>query len=115
MAKPPSSTVLLLELEDLKEHMVSMQAEMRRCLASLTAQNHEVCDMLARLETVTVIVRAELTVERKKGAEEEISFQDRSIERLVDFKDFTTTESMESFCAFSEGELHLPIAGNHSV
>ena len=60
MAKPSSSSVLLMEL---------------------------VCEVLARLETVNAIVRAELTVNRKRSVEEEISFQDPALERFVDYND----------------------------
>jgi hypothetical protein len=114
MMKPPSSSVLLLELEDLKKHMVSVQAEAGRCLASLTAQNQEVCEVLARLETVNAIVRAELTVNRKNKEKEEISFQDPLLERFVDYNDLAAAESRESFGAFREGEFHLNAAGEQS-
>ena len=110
MAKPPSSSVLLLELEDLKENMTSVQAEVDRCLASLMVQSQEVCEVLTRLETVTAIVGAEQEVDRKKWIEE-ISFPEPALERFVDsnFKACFAAESMESLGAFRE------IAGNQSI
>ena len=74
MTKPPSSLVLQLELENLKEHMSSVQAEMGRFVTSLMVQSQDVCEVLARIEIVTAMVRAGQTIVREKLAEEEVSF-----------------------------------------
>ena len=74
MTKPPSSLVLQLELENLKEHMSSVQAEVGRFVTSLMVQSQDVCEVLARIEIVTAMVRAGQTIVREKLAEEEVSF-----------------------------------------
>ena len=71
-----SSSILLLELEDLKDHMSRVQAE-------LSMQSEEVCGVLARLETVTAIVRAVQTVGReKKVVGEGNSFSDPIVDKF---------------------------------
>ena len=69
MAKPPASSVLLLELEDLKEHMSKVQAEVDRCVTILAVQRDEVCGVLARLGTLTAIVRAVEMLDKNKKTE----------------------------------------------
>ena len=56
MLKLPSSSFLLLELEDLKKDMSIVQAEVNKCMASLKLQSAKVCDVLVGLETVTAVV-----------------------------------------------------------
>ena len=58
MLKLPSSSLLLLELEDLKKDMYIVEAEVKKCTASLKLQSAKVCDVLAGLETVTAVVTA---------------------------------------------------------
>jgi len=58
MSEPPSNSILLLELEELKEHMFNLQVQEGQCMVSLQAQSEVVCDVLARLETVAAIVKA---------------------------------------------------------
>ena len=115
MAKPPASSVLLLELEDLKEHMSKVQAEVDRCVTILAVQRDEVCGVLARLDTVTAIVRAVEMLDKNKKTEKKKSFPDPVLDTDLDFNYNTlvaAAESKESFCAFREGEQHFPFLGN---
>jgi len=87
MAKPSSSLVLLLELEDLKEHMVSVQAEVGRCLA--------------RLDTVSAIVRAGQTDSIKKRVEE-IGFLDPTGSNGAAEGSKVISKNDEIICKFSD-------------
>ena len=60
--KSPPTSILLLELEDLKASMNTVQAELVMCVARLKVQTEEVCEVLTRLETVLTIARADKTI-----------------------------------------------------
>ena len=107
MTKPPSSLVLQLELENLKEHMSSVQAEVGRFVTSLMVQSQDVCEVLARIEIVTAMVRAGQTIVREKWAEEEVSFPNSTLGKLADNYDSATAEDIS--------ELHHPIAKQSDI
>ena len=86
MTKPPSSLVLQLELENLKEHMSSVQAEVGRFVTSLMVQSQDVCEVLARIEIVTAMVRAGQTIVREKLAEEEVSFPNSKFQNFPEVR-----------------------------
>ena len=55
--------------------MSQVQVEVGRCLASLAMQREVVCDVLARLETVTVVVRVAEMMDRNKIQKKRKVFQ----------------------------------------
>ena len=84
---------------------MKVQTEVGRCVASLAVKREEVCGVLARLETVTAMVRAvEMSMlDRNKKTENKKSFPDPVLKTDLDYNynSLVTAESKDSVFAFT--------------
>ena len=62
-----SASILLLEMEELQTRMYRVQEEMVMTISRLEEHSKAVCEVVARLDSVTAILKAVQTVTRERN------------------------------------------------
>jgi len=76
-----SFSVLQLEIEDLKDNINCVQSEIAMCMANLSIQHEKVCDVVDRLESISVLLKDVIEFNSVEDNHASLSASSKNIER----------------------------------